>query len=132
MWERVGLVRDEAGLADAAGRLAELEQRVTTVAVPGPARANPAWQEALDLRSSVLVARLVVAAARARRETRGMHVRVDHPALDDGSWLRTIVLRRADDLAAAPLVETRPVALDRLRPDPPAKAAPPTAGATRP
>jgi succinate dehydrogenase / fumarate reductase flavoprotein subunit/fumarate reductase flavoprotein subunit len=117
MWERAGLVRDEPGLADAAARLAELEERVATIAVPGPARANPAWQEALDLRSSSLVARLVVAAARVRLESRGMHVRTDHPMRNDRDWLRSVVLHRADDLRAAPLVDTRPVALDRLRPD---------------
>jgi succinate dehydrogenase / fumarate reductase flavoprotein subunit/fumarate reductase flavoprotein subunit len=134
MWERAGLVRDEAGLAAAAARLSELDERVATIAVPGPARANPAWQEALDLRSSVLVARLVVEAARVRRESRGMHTRTDHPERDDRDWLRTVVLRRADDLAAPPTIETRPIVLDRLRPDQAAEvgAATQAAGATRP
>lgn len=118
MWQRAGLVRDEAALAEAAERLGRLAEQVETLAVPGPAQANPAWQEALDLRNSVQVARLVVTAARARQESRGMHVRTDHPARDDARWLRTVVLRQGDDPGGAPLVETRPVVLDRLRPAP--------------
>jgi succinate dehydrogenase/fumarate reductase flavoprotein subunit len=125
MTEHVGLLRDEARLARAAAQLAALAESVETIAVAGPRRANSTWQEALDLRSAVLVARLVVAGARARTETRGMHVRADHPARDDDAWLRTIVLRRgaSDD---EPLVTTRPVELGRLRPEAPA----PVAGST--
>lgn len=120
---RVGLARDEAGLAAAAAGLDELAERVETIAVPGPAEANPTWQEALDLRSSVEVARVVVAAARERRETRGMQVRTDHPGRDDAAWLRTVVVRRGPD--GRPVVGTAPLAFDRLRPEPdPAAAVP--------
>ena len=58
----------------------------------------------------------MVAAARARTESRGMQVRTDHPARDDARWLRTVVLRRGPG-DGEPAVETRPVALDRLWPD---------------
>ncbi len=117
MSEHVGLVRDEAGLATAADRLRRLRDRIARVAVAGPAAANPAWQQALDLENEVTVAMLVIAAAQARLESRGMHVRRDHPERDDVDWLRTVLLRRASDGGDQPIVETRPVALGRLRPD---------------
>ena len=117
MWQEAGLVRDEPGLRSAATAIAALTERADSIAVPGPPASNPSWQEALDLRNQLLVAGIVVAAAGARRETRGMHVRTDHPARDDVRWLRTVVVRGSPD---GPVVETRPVVLSRLRPEAPA------------
>ncbi len=38
----------------------------------------------------LLVARLMIAAALQREETRGVHVRTDFPATDDEHWQRHI------------------------------------------
>jgi L-aspartate oxidase len=76
-WERVGLIRDGAGLADAAARLAELHAALP----PG----------ASEERSIVTVAWLIATAAARRRESRGAHFRSDFPATDPAWSTRTLV-----------------------------------------
>src|SRR5918992_2275655 len=71
-----GVLRDEAGLAAAESELAALTR--LTNAVP----CVDAW-EATNLHA---VATAIVAAARARRETRGSHWRADFPERDDAAW----------------------------------------------
>jgi L-aspartate oxidase len=76
MWGRVGVERDEAGLAEAS---AQLDLWRATPAAPAD-RAAAEDRNLLDL------ARLTVAAASARRESVGAHFRADaplaHPALE--------------------------------------------------
>ena len=116
MWEGCGVVRDRAGLERARDRLDELAEEAGALSVPGAAAANPAWQEALDLENQLTVARVIVASALAREESRGSHHRSDFPAPDDERWLRFAVARTETE------IEWRPVEFDRLRP--PAEAAP--------
>ena len=85
MWEKVGLVRDEAGLTSA---LAELESLAKT---------HP--NAAGEARNLLAVARLVTAAALARRESRGGHYRSDLPA-PDPAWARRLYLTAAPDGSA--------------------------------
>jgi len=121
LWDRVGLRRDAAGLAAAEEEIDQLRDRAREVAAPGPLEANGAWQDALDLESRLTVAAAVVAAASARTESRGVHLRADHPSRDDAGWLRTVLIRQSGDGLA---VSTAPVILGRLAPEPPAPAAP--------
>jgi L-aspartate oxidase len=85
MWEKVGLVRDEAGLTAA---LAELGRLGTQ---------HP--QAAGEARNLLLVALLVTAAALARKESRGGHFRSDFPA-PDPAWEHRLYLTAAVDGAA--------------------------------
>jgi succinate dehydrogenase / fumarate reductase flavoprotein subunit/fumarate reductase flavoprotein subunit len=115
-WDHVGLRRDEAGLELAADRIAVMREAAEGIRVDGPPGSNAAWQETLDLHSRLATIEAVVAAARARTETRGVHIRRDHPARDDAAWLRTIVVRgRPGSLTTT----TDPVVFDRLAPDVP-------------
>lgn len=82
MWERVGLVRDEAGLLAA---LEELESLADRHAQTGG-----------EARNLLGVARLVTAAALARHESRGGHFRADVPA-PDPAWQRRLFLTTAPD-----------------------------------
>lgn len=116
MWEECGVVRSRAGLLHARELLASLAEAVEDVAVPGPAAFNPGWQEALDLRNQVSVARAVVESALLREETRGAHARADFPEQRDETWLRFIVVRH--DADGEPRTGIRPVPLTRAAPTP--------------
>ncbi len=82
MWERCGVVRDEAGLNEGLDRLSELTEAAANVDIRPT---EEGWMDlayALDLRSGLLAAEATVRGALARTETRGAHNRSDFPALD--------------------------------------------------
>lgn len=85
MWEKVGLVRDEAGLTAAVAELEDL------------AAQHP--QAAGEARNLLAVARLLSAAALARHESRGGHYRTDYP-LPDPDWQRHLAVTAAPDGSA--------------------------------
>ncbi|HEX3557438.1 MAG TPA: L-aspartate oxidase [Thermoanaerobaculia bacterium] len=82
MWEKVGVVRDGAGLTAALGELDRLAAR------------HP--QASGEARNLLGVGRLVAAAALARRESRGGHYRSDFPS-PDPAWQRRLFLTAAPD-----------------------------------
>jgi L-aspartate oxidase len=82
-----GVLRGEEGLAAAERELGALARRTTDEPCVD------AW-EATNLHA---VATAVVAAARARRETRGCHWRADFPTRDDAAWLGHLVTRLDED-----------------------------------
>jgi succinate dehydrogenase / fumarate reductase flavoprotein subunit/fumarate reductase flavoprotein subunit len=92
-WEQVGLVRDAAGLRAARSELDALYARAGEVAVNPERRLNGEWQQALDVRNLIEVARLIARAALLREESRGSHFRADFPRPDDARWLTNICLR---------------------------------------
>ena len=80
MWEKVGIVRDAAGLLEAQADLNALDRGLDSYAVPGAERAfNLTWHDWLNLKSLVAVSRAIAAAAAARRDSRGAHFRSDFP-----------------------------------------------------
>ncbi|HEY3569077.1 MAG TPA: L-aspartate oxidase [Thermoanaerobaculia bacterium] len=85
MWEKVGLVRDEAGLAFAVAELKRL------------AAAHP--QASGEARNLLGIARLLAAAALERRESRGGHYRSDYP-VPSSAWQRRLFLTAAPDGSA--------------------------------
>jgi L-aspartate oxidase len=85
MWEKVGLVRDGAGLDAALEDLDRLAARYP--------------EAAGEARNLLAVARLVTAAACARHESRGGHFRSDLPA-PDPAWARRLYLTAASDGSA--------------------------------
>ena len=115
MWTGCGVVRDRAGLDRAADRLDRVRERLEAVGVPPDRRFNRAWQEYLDVRNQVAVARSVVLGAQLREETRGAHARADFPDRDDATWLRQVVQRQASDGSLT--LELRPVDLSRTSPE---------------
>lgn len=89
MWEHVGLVRSDDGLARARRILDEL-------AAAGTARApaGSAAMRAREVEFLVQVARLVVRCAQRRQESRGLHHTTSHPHRDSERFLRDTVLAR--------------------------------------
>jgi L-aspartate oxidase len=82
MWDKAGIVRDGAGLAEAALTLA-LWQR---------SMAEPHDRPSQELANLLLAGRLVTEAALIRRESRGAHYRSDFPHSND-AWRHHIVFR---------------------------------------
>ncbi len=77
-WERIGIVRDGAGLRGAVERLGELWRG-------GPVRPGPS-RAAIEAANLGTVAWLTARAAEAREETRGAHSRSEYPERDDIGW----------------------------------------------
>lgn len=87
MWRRVGINRDGRGLAEAARQADHWCRYALNQVFDDPA----GW----TLQNMLTVARLMIAAAAARAESRGVHTRTDFPETDP-SWCRHIPIRRPD------------------------------------
>jgi len=83
MWNKVGIVRDEAGLTEALVALAEIAARPLN---------TRSW-------NFVTLARLVAEAALERRESRGAHYRRDYPARDEENYKHHTLQQRHDRVA---------------------------------
>jgi succinate dehydrogenase/fumarate reductase flavoprotein subunit len=112
MWDKAGLVRDEAGLTAALGDVERLDSRLAETGVPGGPAFNLAWQDWLNLRNQATAARLIIASALERQESRGAHWRQDFPVPGPGPLYFVQVQRAGDSL----VVSREPVALTRARP----------------
>jgi L-aspartate oxidase len=85
MWRSAGLVREQAPLQDAIGRLRDWH-----VAVLAAQRAAPGDRELRRVASLVTVGHLIARAALRREESRGGHFRADFPKRDDINWLKHV------------------------------------------
>ena len=89
MWNYVGIVRTDKRLARAQRRLDNLVEEIH----------DYYWgylvtRDLLELRNLADVARLIVACAQERKESRGLHYTLSWPQRDDQHWLRDTVLVR--------------------------------------
>jgi L-aspartate oxidase len=100
MTEGAGVLRSEESLARAADQLQRLHAEAREALEENGKTAEPGvdtW-EATNL---LCVARVLVAAARLREETRGCHWREDRADRDDTHWRRHIVVRLDPDRSLA-------------------------------
>ncbi len=79
MWRHVGIVRTDAGLAEAVEALERLWKDLKGL---GP----PASRDVVEVRNMVLVGRLIALSAAWRKESRGLHFNVDHPHRGGRQW----------------------------------------------
>ena len=92
MWNYVGIVRSEKRLSLVHERLTPLLREV-----------HQHYQDYLltpdlvELRNIATMAALIVASARIRKESRGLHYIVDYPRANDREWRKYIVLRQHRD-----------------------------------
>ncbi|MET8578161.1 L-aspartate oxidase [Streptomyces sp. NPDC005012] len=89
MTEGAGVLRSAESLRKAAEDLAELHAAAAEGRGKKPVPGTETWETA----NLLLVARVLVEAARHREETRGCHWREDRPDRDDQRWRRHIVVR---------------------------------------
>ena len=110
MWEKVGIIRDAAGLLEAQADLNALDRALDGHSLPGAERAfNLAWHDWLNLKSLVAVSRAIAAAAIARRDSRGAHFRSDFP--ESGPLERSAFTSIRNGI-----VSMKPVAFTRVAP----------------
>jgi len=81
MWRYAGIVRDGAGLAEVAAKLAAWQA----------AAATPSIREGYELQHLITCGRLMTEAALYREESRGSHFRADFPWTSE-KWRRHIVI----------------------------------------
>ncbi|GFH39195.1 L-aspartate oxidase [Streptomyces pacificus] len=92
MTNGAGVLRSAGSLEHAADSLEALHLSALHEA-GGFAKAAEPGVESWEATNLLLVARVLVAAARERTETRGCHWREDHPGRDDAGWRRHTVVR---------------------------------------
>ena len=97
MQDLVGIVRREAEMREALGRIDGLRERARRVGVSGNREYNPGWHTALDLDNLLTISEAITRAAIERRESRGGHFRDDHPDKDPAYGKFNIVMRRSPD-----------------------------------
>ena len=89
MWDDVGVIRDQAGLARATAKLDDLEGELLRTGIPDSGAAfNVSWHDWLNLRSLCETSRVITLAATHRKNSRGAHFRSDFPEPGDltTSW----------------------------------------------
>lgn len=86
MWHSVGVRRDEAGLVEAAETIDRWSGYVINRQFTSP----QGW----ELQNMLVVSRLMVDAAIRRKESRGTHLRLDYPQLDNEHWQKHIAFHR--------------------------------------
>ena len=107
MAEHVGLVRDEAGLREAARCVADLQTRYTQVGLRHHGKMyNHELLTFYELGALLDVAAAIVTAAQERQESRGVHHRSDFPATNDTEWQHHSLVRHGPD---GPHLTTSPV-----------------------
>ena len=111
MWERVGIIRDAAGMTRALAELDALDAELESTGIGTQSRAfNLSWHDWLNLKSLISVSRVITQAALAREDSRGAHFRDDFP---DTSALDTSAFT---SIGADGHVVMKPVAFTRVRP----------------
>jgi len=97
MQDLVGIVRNQAGMAEGLEKVLSLRERAGKAHSPGNREYNPGWHTALDLSSLLLVSEAVARSALLRKESRGAHFREDYEQKEDAFATLNTVLKRAED-----------------------------------
>ena len=107
MDRNAGATREAGGLQDAAMQIHALQERYARLGVRNQSAVyNYQLVAYLELGAMLNLAQALVAAAAARKESRGAHRRSDHPARDDRTGISHTVTTMVQ---GAPQVDTRPV-----------------------
>lgn len=97
MWDKVAIIRNQAGLKTAFDQIQSLKDRMDSLTVPDGKGFNRYLQDALELENMLLVAELVTQSAIIRKESRGSHYREDYPETLK-EWNKSIVLNKKESV----------------------------------
>jgi fumarate reductase flavoprotein subunit len=114
MWEKVGIIRDAAGLQSALSELSAISDELANTGIADTNRAfNLTWHDWLNLKSLTETSRVIAQAALAREDSRGAHYREDFPgtgALERSAYTSARV--SGERLS----IDMKPVAFTRVQP----------------
>jgi len=94
MAEKVGCVRDKAGLEEALQMVLSLGEKADSVYVPAGRTYNMALVDYFELEYMLVCAEAVIRCSLAREESRGSHFREDYPQRDEGLDFRSVIAYR--------------------------------------
>ncbi len=108
LWAKAGIFRTEAGLRSAAAETETLAVEYERACIGNDKPLfNTALTHFIEVGNMLLLARATIAAALARRESRGAHCREDFPERDDASFLKHTTVSMGN---GSPWVSWQPVA----------------------
>jgi succinate dehydrogenase flavoprotein subunit len=116
MMDKVSIVREEKGLAEALAKLVELKERYSKVRLMDHSRTfNTELMEVIELGNLLDCSEATIAGAQARKESRGAHYRPDYEARDDVNFLRhTLAYQTAT--VGEPELKYKPVVITEFEP----------------
>ncbi|HEY7030149.1 MAG TPA: succinate dehydrogenase flavoprotein subunit [Thermomicrobiales bacterium] len=114
MMDKVSVVRDATGLAEAEATIRDLRRAYGNLAIQDRGQTfNTDLMEALELGYMLDCAETIIAGAIAREESRGAHYRSDFEKRDDQNWLaHTMVYKTSGGLQ----IKRKPVAITEFEP----------------
>jgi fumarate reductase flavoprotein subunit len=114
MWEKVGIIRDAAGLDSALAELAAIDADLDSHALSDSSRTfNLSWHDWMNMKNLVATSRVIAEAARARKDSRGAHFRADFPESGDLEQSSFTSARLSGDALE---ISMKPVAFTRVKP----------------
>ncbi|HTL27162.1 MAG TPA: succinate dehydrogenase/fumarate reductase flavoprotein subunit, partial [Burkholderiales bacterium] len=114
MWEKVGIIRDAAGLDAAIAELHAIDRELDSQALADSSRTfNLSWHDWMNLKNLVATSRVIAEAALARKDSRGAHFREDFPQTGPLEASAFTSARLAGDALE---ISMKPVAFTRVRP----------------
>jgi succinate dehydrogenase / fumarate reductase flavoprotein subunit len=97
MQSLVGIVRTEAEMREALGRIQDFKERSARVGVQGYREYHSGWHTSIDVQNLLAVSEAITLSAIERKESRGGHFREDYPARVAEFGTVNIVVKRAGD-----------------------------------
>jgi fumarate reductase flavoprotein subunit len=115
MWDKVGIIREAAPLAEAMSALKGIDAELDAYSLTDHQRDfNLSWHDWMNLKSLVQVSRVITEAALAREDSRGAHFRADFPEAGplESSAFTSVTMNAAGSLD----ISMKPVSFTRVKP----------------